>query len=385
MRATASIFYDKRRKTKDGYPFKLRITNLRQTSFISLKLYMSLKEYKDYTSLKRLPKNITSIKKKLIQYEAKANLILDEMKDFDFELFKENFSGTKPKAVQKVFINDLFQERADEFKSKEKYNTAITYVNTQKALLRFRKGIRIAQVNSKLLEDFHSFLISESKSISTVSIYMRAFKAVVNANKELFKVYPFDKYKVPQANNNKRALTEKRLKKVLSYKFKIDAFNFYMDLYRFSYFSGGVNIKDIVLLKKKNLQGEYLVYHRAKTNKPIKIYLLPEAKEIIEKYTSANDFIFPVLENEEAEHVYKKVNSLTIKINYTLKQACEELQIPKITTYSARHSFATILMNKGASIVFISQSLGHQNIATTQNYLGSFTDQQMKDSMMKLV
>lgn len=269
MRATASIFYDKRRKTKDGYPFKLRITNLRQTSFISLKLYMSLKEYEDYTSLKRLPKNITSIKKKLIQYEAKANLILDEMKDFDFELFKENFFGAKPKVIQKVFIDDLFQERADEFKSKEKYNTAITYVNTQKALLRFRKAIRIAQVNSKFLEDFHSFLISESKSISTVSIYMRAFKAVVNANRELFKVYPFDKYKVPQANNNKRAITEERLKKVLSYEFNIDAFNFYMDLYRFSYYSGGINIKDIVLLKKKNLQGEYLVYHRAKTNKPI--------------------------------------------------------------------------------------------------------------------
>jgi len=385
MRAIASITHDRRRKTKAGYPMKLRITNDRKSDYISMKLYMTDKEYESYCTKKRLPHNLKSIKDKLVQAEAKATKILNKMEEYDFQKFKDQFLGVKKKPVKKVLLCDLFQQRVDFFMSKDKYNTSISYNSTLQALKRFKQGIKIQEVNSQLLEDFHAFLLSENKSITTVSIYMRAFKAVVNANKELFKIHPFKKYKIPQARNNKRAISEDSIKKVLTYQFNIEVFNFYLDLYRFSFYSGGINVKDMVLLKKANIHGDYLIYHRAKTNRPIKIYLLPQAQEIIERYSETKGFIFPILDNEEAEHIYKKVNSLTIKINYTLERACEDLKIPKITTYSARHSFATVLMNKGVSVAFISKALGHSNISITENYLDSFTNDQMKEDMMKLI
>lgn len=385
MRAIAATTLDRRRKTKVGYPLKLRITHDKSNNYISLKLYMTDEEYETYSTKKRLPQNLKTIKQKLVQAEAKAIKLLNNMEEYNFQKFKDQYLGVKPKEVKKVVLSDLFQQRIDFFKKKEKFNTSISYNSTLQAINRFRKGIKIQEVDYKLLEDFQTFLLSENKSITTVSIYMRAFKAVVNANKELFKIHPFKKYKIPQARNNKRAISEDSIKKVLSHQFNIEVFNFYLDLYRFSFYSGGINVKDMVLLKKTNVHGDYLIYHRAKTNRPIKIYLLPQAKEIIDKYADTKGFIFPILDNEEAEHIYKKVNSLTIKINYTLERVCEELKIPKITTYSARHSFATVLMNKGVSIAFISKALGHSNTIITENYLDSFTNDQMKEDMMKLI
>jgi site-specific recombinase XerD len=43
-----------------------------------------------------------------------------------------------------------------------------------------------------------------------------------------------------------------------------------------------------------------------------------------------------------------------------------------LTTYVARHSFATILKRSGAPTEFISESLGHKDLRTTENYLDGF-------------
>jgi len=46
----------------------------------------------------------------------------------------------------------------------------------------------------------------------------------------------------------------------------------------------------------------------------------------------------------------------------------------EVTTYAARHSFATRLMRKGASTSFIKDSLGHSSVTVTENYLAAFDD-----------
>jgi len=69
-----------------------------------------------------------------------------------------------------------------------------------------------------------------------------------------------------------------------------------------------------------------------------------------------------------------------------MKQIGEALEIDKpLTTYAARHSFATVLKRSGASIEFISESLGHKNVQTTENYLDSFeleTKLEMQKSLL---
>lgn len=55
-----------------------------------------------------------------------------------------------------------------------------------------------------------------------------------------------------------------------------------------------------------------------------------------------------------------------------MKQVASELKIPHISTYTARHSFATVLKRAGVNIAYISESLGHSNLKTTEHYLASF-------------
>jgi site-specific recombinase XerD len=67
------------------------------------------------------------------------------------------------------------------------------------------------------------------------------------------------------------------------------------------------------------------------------------------------------------------IDLLVHLINDHMKQIALELEIPKpITTYCARHSFATILKNSGVFTEFISEALGHTSLETTKNYLAGF-------------
>ena len=66
-------------------------------------------------------------------------------------------------------------------------------------------------------------------------------------------------------------------------------------------------------------------------------------------------------------------------INDHMKEIATDVLIDKpITTYYARHSFATILKNSGVSTEFISEALGHSSLGTTKNYLAGFAQDAIK-------
>ena len=63
-----------------------------------------------------------------------------------------------------------------------------------------------------------------------------------------------------------------------------------------------------------------------------------------------------------------------------MKQIGQELGIKRsCTTYSARHSFSTVLKRSGASTEMISELLGHSSTAVTKAYLDSFETDQIKE------
>ncbi|MBD0331682.1 MAG: tyrosine-type recombinase/integrase [Chitinophagaceae bacterium] len=163
------------------------------------------------------------------------------------------------------------------------------------------------------------------------------------------------------------------------------------------YFCGGINVKDMCLLKYKNVQDGVLIFERAKTIRtkrkvePIRVPLLDEARAIIEKWDNepvSNDtFIFPVLTNGlTAERERQLIQQLTHVINDHMKAIAKAAGINgDVTTYAARHSFATVLKRSGASTEFISEALGHSNLKTTQSYLASFEDERKREVAEALI
>ena len=117
--------------------------------------------------------------------------------------------------------------------------------------------------------------------------------------------------------------------------------------------------------------------HTTKTRKEIRAVISEPMQAIIDRWGNRDrqpdSFIFPVLSGTETALEQKhKTQYLTRAINRRMATIGKALGIERISTYTARHSFATVLKREGANIAYISESLGHQDLKTTENYLASF-------------
>jgi len=200
--------------------------------------------------------------------------------------------------------------------------------------------------------------------------------------------YPFGKgkFEIPAGSNVKKALTVSEVGKIYNYpSLNGSSEERARDLWIFSYLCNGINVKDIARMKFKNIDRDSIVFVRAKTErkqrqnqKSIVVPLTPEIKRIIKrsgnKPTSKEQYVFPILrEGLTPEKERALIQQATKTINKYIKRIVTDLKIKKeVTTYTARHSFATVMKRSGASTEFISESLGHSNLATTENYLASF-------------
>jgi integrase/recombinase XerD len=234
---------------------------------------------------------------------------------------------------------------------------------------------------------------ANGKSKTTTGIYLRSLRAVFNRANIDVSLYPFgerkDKYSIPTSRNIKKALTIEEIAKIFHYQPQQPGTNEELarDYWIFIYLCNGLNVKDLCLLKRKNIDGDTLKYERAKTKRSkkekeeITVSLKPEAKTIIVKWgqpsINPETNIFPHLhKNMTAEREREIIHQVTKTINKYMKRIAKELEINKpITTYWARHSFSTVLKRSGASIEFISEALGHSDSKTTCKYLDSFENE----------
>ena len=149
-----------------------------------------------------------------------------------------------------------------------------------------------------------------------------------------------------------------------------------IDLFTFSYFTAGINFIDMAMLERSNIVDGQLTYYRKKTKKQIIIPLQDKAVEIIHKYNNERSpYLFPILSpfHKTEVQIANRLHKVLAKVNKYLKDIGDKLKLPlPLTTYVARHSYATVLKRAGVSTAIISESLGHKSIKTTQIYLKGF-------------
>jgi len=121
--------------------------------------------------------------------------------------------------------------------------------------------------------------------------------------------------------------------------------------------------------------------------------LMPEAQQIIEKYgkqpCNGEDYIFPILNrqiHQTEQQIFNRLHKVMAKVNDNLEQLSKKIGLKNpLTTYVARHTFATVLKRSGVNIAIISESLGHSDLSTTQIYLDSFENSQIDEAMKNLL
>lgn len=275
----------------------------------------------------------------------------------------------------------------------KKEGTASAYRNTLMSLSKYLEGhdIKAANVTPAFVRKYKSYLVCNTVSANTISYYMRNLKTLFNVliNDQAYLAgNPFKVTRTNVCKTIKRALTRMELIKLATLTFDSETeshLEFARDVFMFSYYTRGMSLVDIVYLKKSQLIDDVIVYQRKKTNQQLKVRLTDSIRELIDKYNNRSEYVLPLLDIESARSLYAQYRLVLGRINHNLKMVgrSANLSVP-LTTYMARHSWATQAKESGTPTAVISEGLGHTSEKITQIYLKEF-DSSVIDKMNELV
>lgn len=396
-KVTCKIVLDTKSKDAEKRLF-LSVTYQRKAYKYSLGLdYKLTKEQFENKNLKVTKEALSKAEPEKLRAEG---IIKQLGTNFTFARFKSLFKGNETAItcgmsdkIEDIYSNYLIDHPALSQGTIDSYKTVVNH------LISFNKNLRITDITVPFLYEFQEYLKKTQNvtSETTINIYSRSIRAIYNyAEVKLdldHKNNPFGRNKIRIASNTnvKKAITPNDFQKVLSYKPRNAKEEFAHDMFLISFGLAGMNIADILSIKNSDIKGDVLTYYRKKTEKrqrtttPITIKIGKPTMELIKKHGYMNcdapsDYVFPFFKNTMTEkQELRKRKDITKIINRSLETICENINIEKITTYSARHTIATMLMNSGVNVEVISKSLGHSNIEVTQNYLSQLSDNVIND------
>ena len=405
MKATVEVVCYKSKPLKDGtFPLMLRVTKDRKRKYVSLGLSLHEKFWDfEKSKPKRNCPNKEQIERLIAAKTAEYNDLIVEMTSQQREYTVETLVSHFHNQVRCATVVELYDKLIDDMKRGGKLGNAGVYKYSRTSLLKFtgqRLQIPFSDIDAVWLRRYENWLRTSGCGDTTISQLFRTLRSVFNKAVELQLVkrdyYPFDAYKVSKfdTRTKKRAIAKEDVRKVIA----LDLSQGYpserlaRDIFVFSYFGAGINFADIALLKYGNVRDGRVQYVRKKTGKPINFLLTEEMRNIIAKYQrqgqTDEDYIFPILDrrvHRTEQQRYDRTHKVLTNTNRWLRKIGQRVGIEHLTTYVARHTFATVLKRSGVNIAIISESLGHSDLSTTQIYLDSFENSQIDAAMVHLL
>lgn len=337
-----------------------------------------------------------------------ANNIIQRFGTFTFELFENEWyqeTAIKPDQNITTYYNAIIAD----LKSQNRIGTASNYECSLKSITTYhalssKEPLNFFHVTKEWLKGYDKYMITDTgKSKTTVGIYLRPLRAIFNkaiSDKYITsELYPFLKseYTMPASENTKKALTPDQLKllfdSIPSNPLQVKAKAFWF----FSYFCNGMNLKDVLFLQNKKIKENSFTFERAKTintshkTTTITVFLNDFTKGVINDYgntdKSPDALVFPIIDTElSSELQHNQTKNFVKFVNQHFKLFAKSVDVKEeVSTYFARHTFATNAIKKGMSIEFAGEALGHSDIKTTMNYFAGFDDEVKSDFAKKLI
>lgn len=373
--------FPKSNKTKSGKaPLYARITVNSERIELSLQRRITLNLWDERKSRLRggsaesiqVNKSIDRVYNKI--YESFRQL-QDENKILSANTIKARYLGADEDSKK---LSDILNYHNLNMKTVLKPGTMKNYFTTEKYLYEFLSAkkkcpdIYLKQINYGFIVDFEHFLRTykskshrPSPSNNGVMKHLERLKKLLNLAQKLEWVQkdPFAKYALKFTKVERDFFNEEELERIIGFKSSRITLAQTRDIFVFACYTG-LSWIDVKNLSQKNIvrgiDGDQWIYTaREKTEKPVKIPILPEAQEILDKYATKmkhSELVLPVYSNQ--------------KTNKYLKEIAKELNITKrFTFHVARHTFATtVTLSNGVPIETVSKLLGHTKLSTTQIY-----------------
>ena len=275
------------------------------------------------------------------------------------------------------------------------FGTAHVYRSSLNAIIAYRgkSDFFFSEVSSEWLKGFEVHLRNRGCSWNTVSTYMRTFRAVynraVNLRKAPYVPYLFRFVYTGTRADHKRALADDDMKKIfvnLSRKPGVSLpVRQAQELFILMFLLRGMPFVDLAYLRKSDLRDDVITYRRRKTGHPLSVTLTPEAMILIKKYMnrdSSSPYLFSFLKSREGtKEAYREYQLALRSFNQRLMLLGELLGLgDKLSSYTARHTWATTAYYCEIHPGIISEAMGHSSITVTETYLKPFQDKKIDEA-----
>ena len=390
--------YERPDKTKNLH---LRITHQRKIAYIPMNINIPEADWdKETEQIRRKCKlyaDIERVNDYLLGMKLKARKVINELYDegraeyITVNQIKDLIANKGKNITFKSFTEKLIDElkNANRVGSAIAYNTALNFVLSNNN----DQDLYFQAINYEFLKKLEAAHLAKGNSINALGVYMRTIRAIYNrAIKENIakrEWYPFNLYTIKKTKTAKRAIKKEDIRKIES--FQPAEGSYFCDcrnMFLFSFYMIGLNFTDMAYLTPRNVVNGRLEYYRKKTRKFYSVALSDKARDILNLYMKGkkkNEFIFPIIKRDTPfDQRNDIVNALKIH-NKRLGKLAKELEIEgNITSYVARHSWASIGRMMNVPIDVISEALGHESVKTTQIYLESF-EKNVVDGASRLI
>lgn len=301
----------------------------------------------------------------------------------------KHLSCSEAKSATDIF--SWIRHLADELAFQRQFKTAQSYRNCARSFSLFYResSLGIEQLTPSLILDYQHFLLSKRNCLNTVSFYMRILRASYNKavkaglaeERNLFK----DVY-TGIAKTKKRAIDSTLIRRIRQLDLRGDRrLAFSRDLFLLSFYFRGMAFVDLANLKKADVQNGFICYARSKTKQDLRVKIEFCARMILDRWQcSCSDYLLPILRaSESPQTTYESALRLH---NKRLSKLSQMLNLEHaLSSYVARHSWATLAKRSGVGLGIISESLGHNSLITTQIYLDSLDQDRIDDANLLVI
>lgn len=383
---TVKVQLNKYRALRDGtYPLVFQIIHRRQKRLLYSPFHLHEENFdaKRVRVVNRRARHVKDIdqinayiESSLIELSQTIHTLEERPGDFFVLDIVELYRSGKDYSFVVPYMRRLIQTIADEGRT----GTACAYRSTLHCLLRYlgkEEGLSFEDVTARWLNDFVNYIHQLGLKTNTVNFYLRILRAVYNrAWREEIPgahfISPFRKIHIGTVRTAKRAVSKECILQIARERtFNDRQLNLARDLFLFSFYSRGMPFVDMAFLKYRNIEGDTIRYKRHKTGQPLSMNIVEPLRRLIEKYRNEGEYVLPILRNG-SKTLYKQYQNALRRYNRMLGCLSMELHLPQpLTSYVARHSWATIAHNDGASVSVISEGLGHSSEKVTYTYLAA--------------
>ena len=248
------------------------------------------------------------------------------------------------------------------------------------------------EIDSDFLSRYQVYLKGKESKQTTIHGYVGRIRSLFNKAIQRGILEPgstpFINYKIKQGKVTKERLTVEEIIKIEELKLEENSLIWHVkNTFLFAFYNAGIRISDILLMKWENIQDGRLVYKMFKTDKLHSLILKDKPLAILEKYKNKGEsYIFPFLSDRydysDPMFLHDQIVAKTALVNKYLKDVAEKAKISKkVSSHTARHTFADLARQKTDNIYNLSKTLGHSSLKVTEAYLASFDQQAVDDTM----